>query len=223
MLFAQGHGIIPFFDAPTSVLLVHAAKHFRKPRNTIGSERAARVVYASQRHLPFTHRKMPQPAITTNLKRPGDDASDVDRDDGTGSSTTPVHKLQRVDSSSGLGNGDFSNAVKKKSAGSSRTGQACDRCKVNTPISYCIPFTSRVCLPHHRVRIMLTCTLPPDPQDTMRRSPGRLLAVPPEQHRVQDDRSHHWQSYNAGSHRVPRERECPAEDLHGRAAAATKR
>ncbi|EME46852.1 hypothetical protein DOTSEDRAFT_70721 [Dothistroma septosporum NZE10] len=72
---------------------------------------------------------MPSATIAHNLKRLGDDASDLDND-GVASSNTPVHKLQRVDSSSGLATADFSNAVKKKSAGSSRTGQACDRCKI---------------------------------------------------------------------------------------------
>lgn len=147
---------------------------------------------------------MPLAAITTSLKRPGDDVSDVD--DATRTSTTPVHKLQRVDSSSGLGTADFSNAVKKKSAGgsSSRTGQACDRCKVNIPICYAIPYHT---IPYRTVpyrttpyrlhapvvpssRTMRTCVriimlmLCPDPQDTMRRTTRRLLAVPPEQHRV---------------------------------------
>lgn len=32
-----------------------------------------------------------------------------------------------------LPNSDFSGSVKKKLASSSRTGQACDRCKVRTP------------------------------------------------------------------------------------------
>ncbi|KAK4628649.1 Transcriptional activator protein acu-15 [Fulvia fulva] len=78
---------------------------------------------------------MPSAQLTNNLKRPADDASDVDRDDGTQTqpSTTPVHKLQRIDSSSGIAAADYANpnSIKKKSAGSSsRTGQACDRCKI---------------------------------------------------------------------------------------------
>lgn len=144
---------------------------------------------------------MPSAQLTNNLKRPADDASDVDRDDGTQTqpSTTPVHKLQRIDSSSGIAAADYANpnSIKKKSAGSSsRTGQACDRCKVNSPTSCHTPFTRRACLhiTSHvtGMRTHTTLTLLPDPQDTMRRTTGWLLAMPPEQHRVQDDGSHYW-------------------------------
>lgn len=60
-----------------------------------------------------------------SLKRPGDSgASDSISPSGLADSDAHLAKIQRSESA------DFSGAVKKKLSGASRTGQACDRCKV---------------------------------------------------------------------------------------------
>ena len=61
-----------------------------------------------------------------------------------------------------------------------------------------------------------------DPQDSMRCSTWRLLAMSAEQLRVPDDRSDHRSGYLSWSHRAYRERECLLEDVCGGTTAAAR-
>ncbi|KAF7191185.1 Transcriptional activator protein acu-15 [Pseudocercospora fuligena] len=66
--------------------------------------------------------------MPSSTKRLGDGDGSGDNDNGI---NTPQAKIPRTDGNAHpQGNGDFSGSVKKKIAGSTRTGQACDRCKI---------------------------------------------------------------------------------------------
>lgn len=77
------------------------------------------------------------PSASTN-KRPGDDAADDDRDTPQAKHPrTDLHQHNHDDFIGGVpATGYASSSSKKKSAGSSRTGQACDRCKVSETLHY---------------------------------------------------------------------------------------
>jgi hypothetical protein len=76
---------------------------------------------------------------------------------------------------------DFSSVVKNKLQGHTRTGQACDRCKVRAPL--------RCDVPIHLGR-MLTRPMA-GPQDQMRWRARRLLPLQESQHRVQSHGPRH--------------------------------
>lgn len=81
---------------------------------------------------------------------------------------------------------EFSNAVKKRLQSSSRTGQACDRCKVSAS-------ASGIRIDGSKELIVTT-----DPKNSMRWTSRRMLTMFAEQHRMSDDRSHYGSSHVAG-------------------------
>lgn len=115
---------------------------------------------------------------------------------------TSLHKIRRTE------NGDFSGAVKKKLSSASRTGQACDRCKVRH-IS-CVGKSYN------------TDTMPGS-QDPLRCKTGGLFAMHAEQHRMPHHRPYHRASHLTRPHRDNRIRELDPEAVHCRATTAIGR
>lgn len=98
-------------------------------------------------------------------------------------SSTSQHPQQSASASSSGG----TTKQKKASGGSTRTGQACDRCKV---CANSLLTLSRQASLDTTLSSVLTREMA-DSQDTMRCTTGRMLAMHPEQHRMQDHRPHH--------------------------------
>lgn len=107
--------------------------------------------------------KEPKSRKMTPGKRPGP-GSDVAEGSHDGGASNPKLKLPRLD----RGPEDFSSVVKNKLQTYTRTGQACDRCKV------C--FLPRAASPRN-LMLILTCLCGIGPQDTMRCPPRRLLPL----------------------------------------------
>jgi hypothetical protein len=122
---------------------------------------------------------------SSNNKRPGGS------DDGDHNGDSP-NKVARLDLNhdhqqqyNGHDGGDYnsqngsnntSGGKKKGGGGSTRTGQACDRCKV------------RIVSHWHIQTVSTDSASLTDPQDTMRCAPRWLLAMPSKQQRMQDHR-----------------------------------
>jgi hypothetical protein len=116
---------------------------------------------------------------------------------------TKVPKLEQDSPSSpqsqqNTQNADFSSSVKKRLANSTRTGQACDRCKVRatqaiattrSPTRHCTQsqLSSNFLDSRRAGRAfpIAPLTLSADTQDTMRRQARWVLALRPESHRMQ--------------------------------------
>lgn len=89
---------------------------------------AVDVHAAPRRQLPPQAYRHGDTAMPSSTKRPCEGDGSGDNDSAL---NTPQPKIARTDAGAhAQGNGDFSGSVKKKIAGSTRTGQACDRCKV---------------------------------------------------------------------------------------------
>jgi hypothetical protein len=78
---------------------------------------------------------------------------------------------------------EFSNAVKKRLQSSSRTGQACDRCKVSATASG---------IHKDRTEELIASV---DSKNPMRWTSRRMLTMFTEQYRMPDDRSHYRSSH----------------------------
>jgi hypothetical protein len=108
----------------------------------------------------------PHPHLTATMPPQKRAASD---DDDLNSATSKHIKTEKPE--------EFSNAVKKRLQSSSRTGQACDRCKVSAHVVYSGDEPE--------------LNAPPDSEDPMRWTSRRMLSMFAEQYRMPDDRSNY--------------------------------
>jgi hypothetical protein len=95
---------------------------------------------------------------------------------------------------------EFSKQVRSKLQGSSRTGQACDRCKV----CIAVDLNPKTPSPTTVVSVNTNYSSCPGPQDSMRWTSRRMLALPSKQYRMSNHGSHHWPSHSEGVRRGDR-------------------
>jgi len=82
-------------------------------------------------------------------------------------------------------------ASARKKGLSSRTGQACDRCKVRVCCPNAMPCHHISMQPLIQTSLLLTLSPPTDQEDPLRPSARRLLAVRAEQYRMSYNRPHY--------------------------------
>lgn len=103
-----------------------------------------------------------------------------ERQSGSPSTGTPAKLLKTEQKPE-----DFSNSVKKRLQSSTRTGQACDRCKVCAPLQF---LSSR----HEGNQSLDPIDIASGSKNSMRRSSRRMLAMHREPDTMPDDGSYHW-------------------------------